>query len=174
MKEHQAKNGARHSPELKEIVTLAKAAKVFPKSQKDRARAGLDGIEILARTKVLPQLRKNWRRFLAKIAAEQGVKVHNELIRVMSKQDDKQFFIELGKCLSKQTRASRDDVDIYLAHILANNPSISEKDALALLEKLHPKYKNLNLAWFRKRKERLLAALRASETQLSKQGTKAL
>ena len=147
------------------MISLAKAAKTFPKSPKRRrAQADLDAEESIVHTKVLPHLRKNWRRFLAKVTAEQGVKVRKELIRVMAEQGDKTFFIELGKCLSKRGRPSHDDADIYLPHILAYDPSISEKDALALLEKVDPKFKNLNLAWFRKRKQRLLDVLRATQT----------
>jgi hypothetical protein len=95
---------------------------------------------------------------VAKLAA-QKLKVFKEFIRRAAENDNKRFFIDLGKCLSNEIKSKAVDKSDYdLAYLICVKPSISAKNAVRKLEKRGWKINEEN---FRMRKQRLLSAARA-------------
>jgi hypothetical protein len=99
----------------------------------------------------------DWRR-TAKLAAH-DLKAYEEEIRLAAATGQRQFFIDLGKCLSREMKSGYDKLDADIAAILSHNPSIKAKDAVRELVRLnHPRISEEN---FRMRKKRLKAFARA-------------
>jgi hypothetical protein len=93
--------------------------------------------------------------FLPRVVAC-DLKKFSKVITSAAEQQNREFFIRLGKCLSRpNSPLPYDELDFDIAKILMKNPAIGEKDALCELEKLNPKYKELKLGVFRNRKKRL-------------------
>jgi hypothetical protein len=98
-----------------------------------------------------------WGYAWAKLAA-QNLKASAELIHLAAQQDAKKFFIALGKYLSSELKSTlHDKMDLDLADILSENPSISGKEAVRELKKRGHSY-HLSEENFRERKYRLLRA----------------
>src|SRR5262249_33552711 len=96
-----------------------------------------------------------WGYAWAKLAA-QNLKASAELIHLAAQQDAKKFFIALGKCLSGEIKSTlHDKMDLDIAEILSENPSISGKEAVRELKK-RGHSRDLSLENFRVRKQRLL------------------
>jgi hypothetical protein len=99
----------------------------------------------------------DWRR-IAKLAAH-DLKAYEEEIRLAAATGRRQFFSDLGKCLSRDMKSGYDKLDADIAAILSHNPSIKAKDAVRELVRLnHPHISEEN---FRMRKRRLKAFARA-------------
>lgn len=74
-------------------------------------------------------------RFLAKLVAK-DLNGMTSVVAEAAKRRDKQFFIELGKCLSRQTNAEYyDQLDFAIATFVCANPSIKAKAAVRELQK---------------------------------------
>jgi len=101
--------------------------------------------------------RLDWHR-IAKLAAH-DLKAYQKEIRLAAATGQRQFFINLGKCLSRDMKSGYDKLDADIAAILSHNPSIKAKDAVRELVRLnHPRISEEN---FRMRKKRLKALARA-------------
>jgi hypothetical protein len=101
--------------------------------------------------------RLDWRR-IAKLAAH-DLKAYEAEIRLAAATGQRQFFIDLAKCLSREMKSGFDKLDADIAAILSHNPSIKAKDAIRELLRLnHPRISEEN---FRVRKKRLKAFARA-------------
>jgi hypothetical protein len=72
-------------------------------------------------------------RFLAK-SASRDLKGSRALISEAARKEDKLFFIRLGKCLSGEIKEDADQLNLYVAWIICENPSISAKDAVRELK----------------------------------------
>ena len=92
-------------------------------------------------------------RLVAKLVAH-DLKGRSDVIAQAAKSSDKQFFIELGKCLSGEIAAEYyDRMDFDIAKIVCANPSVKAGDAIRELQRLgHPCISEDN---FRMRKKRL-------------------
>jgi hypothetical protein len=98
----------------------------------------------------------DWRR-IAKLAAHH-MEAYEEEIRLAAATGQRQFFIDFGKCLSRDMKSGYDRLDADIAVILSDNPSIKASDAVRELLKLnHPRISGEN---FRMRKKRLKALAR--------------
>jgi hypothetical protein len=101
--------------------------------------------------------RLDWRR-IARLAAH-DLKAYEEEIRLAAATGQRQFFVDLGKCLSRDMKSGFDKLDADIAAILSQNPSIKAKDAVReLARRNHPRISEEN---FRMRKKRLKAFARA-------------
>jgi len=99
----------------------------------------------------------DWRS-IAKLAAHE-LKAYEEEIRLAAATGQRQFFIDLAKCLSRDMKSGYDKLDADIAAILSHKPSIKAKDAVRELVRLnHPRISEEN---FRMRKKRLKALARA-------------
>jgi len=97
--------------------------------------------------------RLNWRQ-IAKLAAF-DLKAYKAEIFLPAATREKRFFIDLGKCLSGEIKSGFDKLDVAIASILLQNPSIKAKDAVRELKRRrHPAISEEN---FRMRKQRLKA-----------------
>jgi hypothetical protein len=91
--------------------------------------------------------------YAAKLAA-QNLKDSAELIHLAAQQDIREFFILLGKCLSREIKSMlRDKMNVEIADMLSENPSISAKEGMRELKKRGWQISEEN---FRVRKQRLL------------------
>lgn len=101
--------------------------------------------------------RLDWRR-IAKLAAG-DLKFYEEEIRLAAATGKRQFFIDVGKCLSRDMQSGYDKLDADIAAVLSENPSIKAKNAVCELVRLkHPRISEEN---FRMRKKRLKTLARA-------------
>jgi hypothetical protein len=101
--------------------------------------------------------RLDWRR-IAKLAAH-DLKAYEKEIRLAAATGQRQFFMDLGRCLSRDMKSGFDKLDADIAAILSHNPSVKAKDAVRELARLnHPHISEEN---FRVRKKRLKALARA-------------
>jgi hypothetical protein len=122
---------------------------------KPRPAGGRHDLEDAFKTREAEAL--DWHR-IARLAAE-DLKAYGEEIRLAAETDQRQFFIDLGKCLSRDMKSGYDKLDADIAAILSDNPSIKAKDAIRELVRLnHPLISEEN---FRMRKKRLKALARA-------------
>jgi hypothetical protein len=79
----------------------------------------------------------DWRR-IAKLAGD-DLKAYEEEIRLAAATGQRQFFIDLGKCLSRDMKSGYDKLDADIAAILSQNPSIKAKVAVRELVRFnHP------------------------------------
>src|SRR5690348_1463616 len=79
----------------------------------------------------------DWRR-IAKLAAD-DLRSYETEIRLAAATSKKEFFIDLGKCLSSNMKAGYDRLDNAIAGILRDKPSIKARDAVRELVRLkHP------------------------------------
>jgi len=101
--------------------------------------------------------RMNWRT-IAKLAAL-DLKSYRDDIHLAAATAQKQFFVDLGKCLSQEMKSGYDKLDLDLARIFFHNPSIRSTQGMHELVMLgHPEITPEN---FRMRKKRLKALGRA-------------
>jgi hypothetical protein len=109
-------------------------------------------LEALLKSKFYPLIEQDMTFAGAKLAA-QDLKLWHKNIQVAANENNKQFFIYLGKFLSKEISAEIfDPIDLALAHLIDRNPSIKAKDAVRELEKHGWK---MTEEAFRMRKKRL-------------------
>jgi hypothetical protein len=81
-----------------------------------------------------PHLQQQDWRYLAKLTAH-NLKDWKDIIRFAAENNEKKFFVDLGKCLSGEINCTlRDQMEIDIADILHCNPSISAKDAVREME----------------------------------------
>jgi hypothetical protein len=101
---------------------------------------------------------KNWseiNRFIAKLAAE-DLRGFRDLIADAAERRSKQFFISLGRYLSGESKAETwDRLDVTIARMVLENPSISAKEAVRELERHGRISKSDAESVFRNRKKRL-------------------
>jgi hypothetical protein len=95
---------------------------------------------------------------IAKLAA-QNLKVSKDLIRQAAEDDNRRFFIDLGKCLSGEIKSKADEIDTDIAQIICAKPSIPAKDAVCELKKMGW---HITEDAFRVRKQRLKRAASAA------------
>jgi hypothetical protein len=89
----------------------------------------------------------------AKLAAD-NLEDSAELIHLAAQQGASEFFIILGKCLSSEIKSTlRDKMNLEIAEMLSQNPSISAKEGVRKLKK---RGWNISEENFRVRKQRLL------------------
>jgi hypothetical protein len=99
----------------------------------------------------------NWRK-IAKLAVH-DLRAYRAEILLAAASEQKLFFIDLGKCLSNDMKSGYDKLDVRIATILSQNPSIKAKDAAReLKQRGHPAISEDN---FRVRKKRLKALAHA-------------
>jgi hypothetical protein len=109
-----------------------------------------EGILFLAKRALY--LEHGW-GYAARLAA-QNLKDSADLIQLAAQQDAKEFFVTLGRCLSGEIKSTlHDTMDIDVADILSENPSITAKEAVLELRKRGREISEEN---FRVRKQRLL------------------
>jgi hypothetical protein len=95
----------------------------------------------------------NWRK-IARFAAL-DLKAYRDDIDLAAATAQKQFFVDLGKCVSQEMKSGYDKLDLDLARIFFHNPSISSTEGARELVRLgHPEITPDN---FRMRKKRLKA-----------------
>lgn len=135
----------------------AKAAQMFKSLEKDLF---LFGALVLAKGPPLregqPKDLRNSSRFVAKLVS-QDLKGFAKTVARAAETEDKQFFIDLGKCLSGELkREIWDRMDIAIASIVLANPSITAKDGVLELARFgFPIPDNDAESFFRMRKKRL-------------------
>lgn len=117
--------------------------------------AVVEGVEILFWAKIIAPLDTS----LKASFASQDLKFWKELIGSAAEQNDKEFFVELGKFLAGERKPLQpfDNIDRNLAHVLHRDPSINTKDGLRVLKELGtPICGDCPEENFRVRKSRLL------------------
>jgi hypothetical protein len=122
--------------------------------------------EALLKSKIYPLIDQDMTFVDAKLAA-QDLKLWHKNILAAANENNKRFFIYLGKFLSGEINAELfDPVDLDIAHLVDGNPSIKAKDAVRELEKLGWK---MTEEAFRMRKKRLglSKSLRRRDTVLA-------
>ena len=109
-------------------------------------------LEAVFKSKIYPKIEQDPTFVDAKLAA-QDLKFWHPYILEAAKENNKQFFIYLGKFLSTKINAEIfDPIDLALARVIVGNPSIKAKDAVCELEKQGWK---MTEEAFRMRKKRL-------------------
>ena len=101
--------------------------------------------------------RLDWLK-IAKLAAN-DLKAYEGEIRLAAATAQRQFFIDLGKCLSRDMKSGYDKLDAEIATILSDDPSIKAKDAVRELQRRN--HSRISEENFRVRKQRLKALARA-------------
>jgi hypothetical protein len=99
-----------------------------------------------------PEAENDW-RFLAKVVSK-NLKAGKAYLLQAAENNDREFFIDLGKCLSGEIDCTLfDSMDLYIAGLVTRYPSIAAKDAVDQLTRVgFPRITEDN---FRVRKHRL-------------------
>jgi hypothetical protein len=124
------------SPSLGLMPEVAKAMRSLSRVEQKRLLQLLsEDIRALAAILSAKKDARNACRFLAKLVAN-DLNGMSSVVAQAAERRDKQFFIELGKCLSRQTNIEYyDQLDFAIATLVCANPSIKAKDAVRELQK---------------------------------------